>query len=86
MPRNVRNFWIECDIDGRENVLAGGPKAKDGGFTLTVKMRDEGGISTPLRIDGYARTDGKLVLLVSNDAKKQTVVHGEYSFRIETRR
>lgn len=33
MPRNVRNFWIDAQIDGR-TVLTGGPKGKGGGAAL----------------------------------------------------
>lgn len=40
MPRNVRNFWIEGRIDGRESVLKGGPKNKAGGFQ-TVFLGEE---------------------------------------------
>lgn len=39
MPRNVRNFWIEGRIDGRDSTFAAGPATKDGGFSLTIKQR-----------------------------------------------
>jgi hypothetical protein len=63
---NVRNFWIETRVDGNKPV-ASGPRAKDGGFSLTIKMRDEGGITTPVRIDGFARPDGTLRLVIDVD-------------------
>ena len=27
----VRNFYVEADIDGRQTMLGGGPRNKDGG-------------------------------------------------------
>jgi hypothetical protein len=45
MPRNVRNFWIELDVDGRTVKVAAGPKSKDGGFALVVKLREDGEVS-----------------------------------------
>lgn len=47
----VRNFWIEAQIDtpsGAKQILAGGPAAKDGGFTLKIKMEGQ----TVLKITG----------------------------------
>lgn len=60
----TRNFWLEGRIDGQKTKIEGGPRSKDGGFTLTVKMRDNGGISKPLIIEGRANEDGSLVLVV----------------------
>lgn len=62
MPRNVRNFWITLNIDGRETQIATGPVRKDGGFNLSVKMRDEGEILTALHVTGQATKDGALIL------------------------
>ena len=59
----TRNFWIEADIDGRRTTLAGGPVRKDGGFKLTIQMRDEGKRMKALEVDGYCTNDGILVLL-----------------------
>ena len=62
MPRNVRNFWVELEVDGQVTEYAAGPQAKDGGFSLTVKMRDQGEIITALDVWGVASADGSLVL------------------------
>lgn len=64
MPRNVRNFWIKAEIDGREKTLGGGPVRKDGGFDLTVYMRREGEVIEPVTIIGRANEDGTLLLRV----------------------
>lgn len=62
MPRNVRNFWLEADIDGRRSRFEGGPRSKSGGFTVTVKQRDCGEVTTAGRLYGYAWADGTLTL------------------------
>lgn len=61
----VRNFWIEADVDGRETPLAGGPRSKDDGFTLTVFVRHDGSILTGFTVSGHAAQDGQLRLSVS---------------------
>ncbi len=53
MPRNVRNFWLELDVDGKRTRVETGPQSKDGGFSLDVKMRDEGGIVRAALLTGY---------------------------------
>lgn len=75
MPRNVRNFWIEAEIDGRATPLAGGPVRKEGGFHLRVMMRDKGGIITPAFITGTADADGALTLSVNVSGQPATIVY-----------
>lgn len=60
----VRNFWVECNIDGRSTSLTGGPQAKDGGMVITIKQRNEGGIITAMDILCKALDDGTLVTTV----------------------
>ena len=66
----VRNFYVKANIDGRETELAGGPRNKDGGMSITLYQRDKGAITEVIRIncfeeDGqlftYVRIDGELV-------------------------
>lgn len=45
MPRNVRNFWIDANIDGRASTLSGGPKSSGGGMRLSILQRERGSIS-----------------------------------------
>ena len=61
----VRNFWIDADIDGRATELSGGPRAKDGGMSVTLKQRKEGGIFTALKIE-CMEYDGNLLTRVYN--------------------
>lgn len=44
-PRNVRNFFIEAEVDGRKTKAATGPASKDGGFRMTIYIRKDGAIS-----------------------------------------
>ena len=60
MPRNVRNFWVECKIDGQKTRLAGGPRSKDGGFSLTIYQRRRGNVEVAFSIEGRADTDGRI--------------------------
>jgi hypothetical protein len=61
MPRNVRNFWLELEVDGSRTKIETGPRSKDGGFTLKILMRREGDIMRPVTITGREQ-DGRLTL------------------------
>ncbi len=61
MPRNVRNFWMVCGIDGRTTEFSGGPQSKDGGFFVRIQIREDGDIRhQTVLIRGLARPDGSL--------------------------
>jgi hypothetical protein len=60
----VRNFWIEANIDGHKTSLEGGPRSKDGGFNLTIYIRDRGSIARAVEVYGLAKSNGKLELTV----------------------
>lgn len=61
----MRNWWIEATIDGRKNVLKGGPVGRTGGFEIHVYQRVDGESIQTAVIDGYAREDGTLDLHLS---------------------
>lgn len=63
MPRVVRNFWIECEIDGQVRRIATGPAARSGGFSLTVFVRDRGTVRRALEIYGAADRYGERITL-----------------------
>ena len=76
----VRNFWIEGQVDGQTRKTLGGPLAKDGGFSLSIKVRDRGEITLPLRIDGYAVLDedtGETTLTLTVEGKGFKVTEDE---------
>ena len=60
----VRNFWVRADIDGRVTPLAGGPRAKDGGFSLDIYQRVDGLPQRVISIEGRAYDDGTLSLFI----------------------
>ena len=72
----VRNFWIEADIDGRKTRLAGGPVRKDGGFDLTVLIREDGEPVEAVEIRGRAQPDGRLRLYVESVGGNRGSKHG----------
>lgn len=60
---SVRNFWIECGIDGRKTDLKGGPQSKDGGFAMEILMREKGTISDKkIYVEGEVLRNGRLRL------------------------
>lgn len=70
MPRNVRNFWLHADIDGR-SPLRGGPAAKDGCMDVTLKVRDGGAMREALSILCRADNDGTLHVIVQDDRGRE---------------
>lgn len=79
MPRNVRNFWIETQVDGRKTDIGTGPRSKDGGIYVSVGMRDKGDVeSRKVELEGFATTEGKILLIIK--------VNGIEISRVETER
>ena len=63
--RNVRNWWLELEVDGAVSKVATGPRGKEGGFTLRVSQRDQGGVlRDAVVLRGVPQSDGTLVLTV----------------------
>jgi hypothetical protein len=60
----LRNFWIKADVDGQSTQRGFGPRSADGGFDLTICMRDNGSSTKPVRITGFALADGTLLVTV----------------------
>lgn len=75
MPRNVRNFWIELEVDGVQTKIATGPKSRDGGFQMVIRMREKGAISDKLvTVFGTVdHSDGALVLKAECEATDQGI-------------
>ena len=70
---SIRNFYIEAYIDGRKESLKGGPKSKDGGFSLSVYQRKEGQLERIIEITGFVNGDGILTTHVATQSKGQTI-------------
>lgn len=73
-PVSVRNFWIDAYVDGQK-PKGFGPRAKDGGFTLYIKMRDKGSVTTPLVVQGILV--GSILHLIATDniGKQVFLIH-----------
>lgn len=71
----VSNFWIDCDIDGRETKLEGGPAAKDGGFRLDLTVLDKGRIVKGLVVEGEALGDNLTLRVWGHKGKELIYAH-----------
>lgn len=73
---SARNFWLRAEIDtpgGVKQCLSGGPAAADGGFTLSIEMRDQGKSRQVLTIKGSA--EGDFLQLVAVDPGPRPQLH-----------
>jgi hypothetical protein len=69
MPRNVRNFWIELQVDGRKETIATGPRSADGGFYLRVHVRSNGAVKpNVISMVGRVTDEGKIRLSIDTPA------------------
>jgi len=66
MPRNVRNFWVEVEVDGYKNPIKFGPREKDGGFEMVIKQRKEGKVAIGAYIRGFVTESGQIVLSIES--------------------
>lgn len=84
----MRNWWIEGKINGRKTALAGGPRAKDGGFKLTIRQRDKGQSEAALTVRGIVLEDGRLQLVTigENGRSEDGMANLDKSFTHTTER
>ena len=61
----MRNFYLTADIDGRQTLLTGGPRAKDGEMRVEIRQRDDGYSVVAFVIKCIER-NGKLITEVFN--------------------
>lgn len=75
----VRNFYVTADIDGRATKLKGGPASKDGGMSVTLYQRSEGGIVEAVELHCFVNKDGKLQTNVTiGDGIEDRITTREY--------
>lgn len=55
---SLRNFYIECEIDGKKTKLSGGPIKKDGGLSIKIYQRNCGEKILAGQIDAFLQNDG----------------------------
>lgn len=66
--RNLRNFWVFADIDGRKTPLSGGPKKRDGGMFIELYQREHGKSVEVLKIECIAEKDKLYTYVYIDDA------------------
>ena len=66
MPRNVRNFWFDAWIDGKQEKVSSGPRAKNGGMDIVLKVRNKGSVVGPVAIRCQAAGE-KLIVSIRDD-------------------
>lgn len=81
MPRNVRNWWLELEVDGRKTMFESGPRRADGGFRLRILQRDRGGILDTGELRGRVIGDVLVMTLHSNEFQRDRA-----NFVVETAR
>ena len=83
--KNVRNFWVEVEIDGQKTKLVGGPKGKEGGLKITLYQRDNGMVTQPVELGCVTFVDpdtGEITLgSYVWDAMEQTHKFAHYTKR-----
>lgn len=71
MPRCVRNFWLDGEVDGASKGIGTGPKSSGGGFYLTILIRENGQISNKcLRIRGGNYGDKNILTVDLREGEK----------------
>jgi len=70
----VRNFWIDANIEGRQTMLSGGPRRKDGGMSVYISQRKDGEIITPIQITCYEHNGILKTTVTINGIDMPTVV------------
>ncbi len=56
--RNVRNFWVALEVDGKKEDVGTGPRSRDGGFFCKIKQRRNGSVAdNEVVVRGVARGD-----------------------------
>ena len=74
----LRNFWLDARIDGRATDLEGGPRAKDGGMSITILQRENGSKTVAVSINCWADKNGTLHTVV-RDSRSGEVIEVETS-------
>ena len=73
MPRNVRNFWVDLDVDGRANSVGTGPRSKDGGLDLDLYIRNDGRVAKALTVRCYRRHHDSMLVMSVRDGEGHVV-------------
>lgn len=90
MPRNVRNFLIDLDVDGMASHIVTGPRGRDEGFSTRIRYRENGNVSDKhVFIAGFGpNREGKIrmEITIPENATIERCFNGEYLVKIESAR
>ena len=71
----VRNWWVRTSVDGRKTSVEFGPRARDGGFFMSIFQREKGGIGSPLFV--RATANGNRLTLELTDSAGHNLFYQE---------
>ena len=72
MPRNVRNFWIDCEVDNKKTPIKTGPRRKTGGFNMNIYVRENSEVSRDfVRIEGECDGEQNVITITFPDGRQE---------------
>jgi len=75
MPRNVRNSWVELDVDGRASTIATGPRRTNGTMTATFYLRNNGDVVRVLTVRQFVEDDGTITFAIAQTPESHALQH-----------
>ena len=77
MPKNVRNFFLDLGVDGRNSDVRTGPVAPDGGMAGVLYIRRNGEVCEAASISCVAFADGSLEIRIACPDGRLMTIQGE---------
>lgn len=62
----MKDFWLDCDIEGRKTMLSGGPRRKGGNLKAELYVKEEGCSKCAVILDCFTNEEGKLQINIIN--------------------
>ena len=84
--RCVRNFYMNADVEGYQNMISGGPRNANGTMSITVTQRNDGCVDEAVTIKCYrtitVENEKEIVRLITSVRDKD----GNEVYKYETER
>jgi hypothetical protein len=61
---SAKNFWITCEVEGRQRPIRVHTTGENSGFDLYVEVAEDGGYVRALTVTGRSYHDRRLVLRI----------------------
>lgn len=74
MPVNVRNFWVDLSVDGRQNDVGTGPRSKDGGMLARFFIRDDGEVKAAITVRCDVMGDKLTLTVYDNSGQCESMI------------